>query len=124
MFKKLFSNLFKKDIQVLMVTGEKVEKIYSIFRMKLAQVTIIILLSLCIVFYVFLQNFVLIPKLNIVQMDIEQLNEYINEDKAKLVYNYIKENGLTDYDDLEEIDGVSVKTIDKLEKFTYIKGVD
>jgi len=115
---------FVKDIQVLMVTGEKVEKIYSIFRMKLAQVTIIILLSLCIVFYVFLQNFVLIPKLNIIQMNIEQLNEYINEDKAKLVYNYIKENGLTDYDDLEDIDGVSVKTIDKLEKFTYIKGVD
>jgi len=116
--------MFDKNIKIVSVDKEKVETLVSTFKTNLLQMTVIGLLSLCIVFYVFLQNFVLIPKLNIIQMDIEQLNEYINEDKAKLVYNYIKENGLTDYDDLENIDGVSVKTIDKLEKFTYIKGVD
>ncbi len=57
-------------------------------------------------------------------MDIQTLNEYINEDKAKLVYNYIQENGLTRYNELNDIKGIGLKTVQKLEKYTYIKGVN
>lgn len=116
--------LFKKDIQVFMVNGEKVEKLYSIFRMRLVQTTIVLLLSVCVVIYFILGNFVMVQRQNVIQMDFEALNEYLNSDKAELVYNYIKENGISNYEELESIKGVGEKTVNKLEKFTYIKEVD
>lgn len=116
--------LFKKDIQVFMVNGEKVEKLHSIFRMRLVQTTIVLLLSVCVVIYFILSNFVMVQRQNVVQMDFEALNEYLNSDKAELVYNYIKENGISNYEELESIKGVGEKTVNKLEKFTYIKEVD
>jgi hypothetical protein len=116
--------MFDKHIKIVTVDKEKVEGLISLFRMKLFQYIIIGLLSICIALYFILNSYVMIPKQNLLQMDIEQLNEYINEDKAELVYNYIKENGLIKYNELEDINGVGLKTIQKLEKFTYIKGVD
>ena len=120
----MFRNLFKKDIQVLMVTGEKVEKIYSIFRMRFIQMLIVLLLSVCIAFYFILGNFVMVQRQNLLQMDFEALNNHLNSDKAELVYNYIQENDLSNYAQLEEIDGIGPKTVKKLEKYTYIKEVD
>ena len=115
--------MLKKDVQVFMVTGEKVDKLYSIFRMKLFQITTIVLLSICIAFYIIINNFVMIHKENLLEMDIQALNEYINEDKAELVYNYIQENELKNYDQLLDLKGIGFKTVDELKKYTYIKGV-
>jgi len=116
--------MFDKNVKIVTVDKDKVEKINSTFRTNLLQITLIMLFSICIALYFILGNFVIVPKVNIIQADIDMLHEYINEDKAEMVYNYIQENGLTDYNELENINGVSFKTIEKLEKYTYIKEVD
>jgi len=113
-----------KNIKIVTVDKGEVKKLASTFKTNIIQISVLTLLSLCIAGYVLSNYYIIVPIQNIVQMDIEQLNEYINEDKAKLVYNYIKENGLDDYEELEEINGISFKTIEKLRKFTYIKGVN
>lgn len=115
---------FLKNVQVFMVTGEKVEKLNSTFRTNLLQISLISLFSICMLFYVFSNTFVIEKKQNLLQMDVQALNEYINEDKAELVYNYIQEHELKKYNELESINGIGLKTIQKLEKYTYIKGVD
>ena len=115
---------FVKNVKIVSVDKEKVGVIASAFKLKASVLALIILLSLSISISYMTSNYVMIRKQNIIQMDIEQLNEYINEDKANLVYNYIKDNGLQRYEELEDINGIGLKTIQKLEKFTYIKGVD
>lgn len=57
-------------------------------------------------------------------MDFDSINAYISDNKAELVYNYIQEGNVTDYDDLLEIKGIGIETVNKLKKYTYIKGVD
>lgn len=116
--------MFDKNVKIVTVDKESARKLVSLFNMKLLQYTIIGLLSVCIVLYFILNSYVMIHKQNLLQMDIEALNEYINEDKAEMVYNYIQENELNDYDELLEIKGISFKTVEELKKYTYIKEVD
>ena len=117
--------MFDKHVKIVTVDkDDKVEVIASAFKYKLIIIIVYVLFFVYISISFIFDSCVVTTRKNLLQMDIEALNNYINQDKAEMVYNYIQENDLLNYMQLEEIDGIGPKTVQKLEKYTYIKEVD
>jgi len=105
--------LFNKTINIIMPENFTPEKKVNI---KIIIFIVIVLIVLSAIFI----NVDVNSKTSIYDITIEELQNIhgIGQEKAELILEYINVNGLDDYEELLLIDGIGVKTIEILKKYT------